>query len=410
LRALTPFGLLLLAGCMRAHAADADRSETLRRALLEHDRQALARDPDLVAAKYARMARTKFAFFRGTAWLRPPEPSRFATPAASQVAVIGDPHPENVGTYLAGGVRAIDFNDFDLAGYGSFVQDLRRLAVGLWVIADMADLKHKQRVRLVEDMVAGYLAELDGLAQGKPPLALRADTLSGNLEEVLAPPDSEARELPASKEDQALAAAVLAAYPKTLVGGAPPPEQLRLKSLARRHAGISSFAVLRLQAVVEGPTPAPGDDWTLELKESGGPAAQIVSIQRQFQERPDLDPLLGWAAVGGREFRVRQVLPGQRRLDAERLAKQVKSPAWAKRDLKNLGYALGRLLARGHAQARARDGKPGLAAIRAATANGDELRAETVAFAEKQALLNTDDFHRFQQLLSSRGPLLGWTK
>src|SRR4051812_32828283 len=306
---------------------DPDRTEELRRALLDHDRQALARDQALVAAKYARMARTKFAFFRGTGWLWPPEPSRFATPAASQVAVIGDPHPENVGTFLLGSVRALEFNDFDLAGYGRFVDDLRRLAVGLWVVADMADLKHKQRVRLVEDLVEGYVAELDGLAHGKPPLALRADGLTGELEEILASPDTEAKELPASKEDEALARAVLAAYPKTLLAERP-ATQFRLKALTRRHAGISSFAVLRLQAIVEGPTAAPADDWTLEIKESVGSAAQIVTIQRQFQERPDLDPLLGWAAVNGREFRVRQLLPGQRRLDAERLAKQVKSPSW----------------------------------------------------------------------------------
>jgi hypothetical protein len=389
----------------RAAAPDADRSEALRRAMLEHDRAALARDPELVAAKYTRMAKTKFAFFRGTAWLWPAEPSRFATGAAAQVAVNGDPHPENVGTRLTGTVRAVEFNDFDLAGYGSFVEDLRRLAVGLWVVADMADLKHKQRVKLVEDMVGGYLAELDSLAQGKPPLALRADVLSGDLEQVLAPADSEAKDLPASREDEALARKVLAEYPRTLVTQRP-ASQFKLKALSRRHAGVSSFTVLRLQATVEGPSPAAGDDWILEIKESVGPAAAIVAIQRQFQERPDVDPLLGWAAVGSREFRVRQLLPDQRRLDAERLAKEVKSPAWAKRDLKNLGHMLGRLLARGHATAKGRDGKPGLAAIRAAIGNGDDLRAETVTYAEKRALLNTDDFHRFQQLVS-RGSLLG---
>jgi hypothetical protein len=403
------FLLLLVAGCARAQAVEMDGAETLRRALLEHEGPALARDPDLVAAKFARMARTKFAFFRGTAWLQPAEPSRFATPAASQVAVIGDPHPENVGTFLSGGARAIDFNDFDLAGYGPFVEDLRRLAVGLWIVADMADLKHKQRVRLVEDLVGGYLAELEGLSQGQPPLALRADALSGDVEEILAPPDSEAREAPASQEDQALARAVLAAYPRTLLQERP-AAMFHLKALARRHAGVSSFPVLRLQATVEGPTAAATDDWILEIKESVRPAAPIVTIQRQFQERPDLDPLLGWAAVGGREFRVRQVLPGQRRLDAERLAKQVKSPRWGKGDLKDLGHALGRLLARGHALARGRDGKPGRIALAAAIRDGEALRAETVAFAEKHAGLNTEDFHLFQHLLASRGALLGWTK
>jgi len=379
-----------------------ERVESLRRALLERDRPYLARDSALVAAKYGRMARTKFAFFRATAWRAARDPSRFA----AQVAVIGDPHPENVGTFLdARGVRAVEFNDFDLAGYGSNADDLRRLAVGLWIVADMADLKHKQRVRVVDELVAGYLSEVGGLAQGKPPVALRADALSGDLEEILAAPDSDSKDVSASKEETALATAILAAYPKTLVR--PARGSFALKSLARRQTGVSSYPVLRLCAVVEGPTSSAADDWTLELKESvGQPASTLVTIQRQFQETPDLDPLLGWAAVGGREFRVRQLLPGQRRLNAERLAKQVKSPRWGKGDLKDLAHALGRLLARGHARALGRDGKPGLAAITAVI--GEGLRQETAAYAEKQAAVNTEEFHLFQRLLEEKGPLLGW--
>jgi hypothetical protein len=385
-----------------------DQAESMRRAMVEREQPLLSRDPELVAAKWARMARTKFAFFRGTAWRSPRAPSRAVTPAAAQVAVIGDPHPENVGTFLDGkGVRAVEFNDFDLAGHGSYVEDLRRLALGLWIVADMADLKHKQRIKVVQDLAGGYLAELAGLSQGKPPLALRADALSGELDEILSSPDAEGKDAPASKDEEALARAVLAAYPKTLYR--PVKGAFALKSLTRRQSGVSSFPVLRLIAVVEGPTAAPSDDWTLELKESvGEPAAQVVAIQRQFQERPDLDPLLGWATAGAREFRVRQFLPGQRRLDAERLAKQVKSPRWGKGDLKDLAHALGRLLARGHARALGRDGQPGLAAIAAAAGDGEVLRAETVAYAEKQAAVNTEEFHLFQKLREEKGPLLGW--
>ena len=387
-----------------------DQAESLRRALVDHERAPLARDADLVAAKWARMARTKFAFFRGTAWRAPRPPSQAMNPAAAQVAVIGDPHPENVGTFLdARGVRAVEFNDFDLAGYGSYVEDLRRLALGLWIVADMADLKHKQRLKVVDELVGGYLAEVSGLSQGKPPIALRADALSGELEEILSSPDADGRDAPASKEEEALVRAVLAAYPKSLLR--PVQGSFALKSLARRQAGVSSFPVLRFHAVVEGPTPAAADDWVLELKESlGQPAALLVAIQRQFQERPDLDPLLGWASAGGREFRVRQFLPGARRLDAERLAKQVKSPRWGKGDLKDLAHALGRLLARGHARAPGRDGTPGLAALVAAVGDGQALRAETAGYAEKQAEVNSEEFHLFQKLLEEKGALLGWKK
>src|SRR5439155_23890376 len=140
-----------------------------------------------------------------------------------------------------------------------------------------------------------------------------------------------------------------------------------IKKVVHKHSGVSSFPVLRLQVQLEGPTPAPSDDWTVEIKEAvAGPAAAQVDIQRQFQEFPDDDPLLGWAVVEGRQFRVRRVSPAQRRLDVERIVRLVKSPRWSKRDLKDFAFDLGRLLARGHCRARGRDGQPGLGAIAAA--------------------------------------------
>jgi hypothetical protein len=378
--------------------------------ILEHDRGALARDPTLVAGKYARMARNTFAFYRGTAWLLPREPSRFAN---VEVAVVGDPHPENVGTFVtAAGLRVVDFNDFDLAGYDSFGEDLRRLAVGIWIVADMGGLGHKQRVRAVSELVDGYVAEAQGLARGAPPVALREDAFAGDLEDILVKADdpAEAKDAPASAEETKLAAALLAAYPKTIHRAEEyRPAMFAAKRVSKQNAGVASFPVLRLRVLVEGPSPAAGDDWLLELKESvGRPAALLVALQRQLQEFPDDDPLLGWAASGGREFRVRQVSAAQRRLDAERIAKQVKSPRWSKRNLKDFGANLGRLLARGHCRASGRDGRPGLPAVAAAVGDGKGLREETVAFAERHAQMADSDRKVFRALIEERGPLLGW--
>jgi hypothetical protein len=411
---------LLLAGCARTSAAPAaeTRAEWLRRALVEHERPALARDPALVSAKFARMAHDTFAFFRGTPWLVPPEPSHFTSPASLQVAVMGDPHPENVGTFQppdAGGARVIDFNDFDLAGHGSYVDDLRRLALGFWIISDMADLKHKQRRRVVDELVDGYTGQIRELTAGRAAVSLRPGSFSGDIDEILTPPDAErasaGRETAASTEESALARALLQRYPATLYRPAAyKPAMFAVKSVVRLAAGISSFPTLRLRARVEGPTPSPDDDWILELKESSErPAAEVVALQRQFQEFPDDDPLLGWAQSDGRQFRVRQIGPAHRRLDAERIAKQVKSPQWKKSDLKDLARDLGRLLARGHARARGRDGQPGLAAIAAAIGDGPGLRDETAAFAERRAALTEGDLRLFRRLLSDSGPTLGWS-
>jgi hypothetical protein len=398
--------LVLLATLTTAPTPDPD--EALRRAFLAHDVELLGRDATLVSGKYARMAHSKFAYFRGTAWRTPREPSHFLTPAAAQLAVLGDPHVENVGLFGPRGKRRAELIDFDLAGYGSYIDDLRRLSLSLWIIADMADLKHKQRPRVVEEVVSGYLEEVHALSRAEPPAPIDETTLPQDLDDVFGPPpDDETRELPASPADEALAREALRLAPATMQP-APPASALAVKRVTRRQAGVSSFPLLRLHVVVEGPTPSPGDDWTLELKQSARPAAPIIAIQRQYQDPAAPDRLLGWARTDGRELRVRRIFPDQRRLDAEKMAKQVKSPRWAKRDLKTLAGALGRLLARGHARALGRDGHPGLSALNAAITSDEGLRQETIAVVEKQGAASVDDYHRFQHLLRTQGPLLGW--
>jgi hypothetical protein len=405
---------LLIGLALTPSSPSESAAEALRAAVLGREREALAREPAVVAAKLARMARTPFAFFRGTAWRMVRDPSRCATPASSQVAVVGDPHPENVGTYPApGGGRIIDFNDFDLAGWGSYVDDLRRLTLGLALIADMAELRPKQRARVVEAAVDGYLTEVAALAAGHPPLALREEELAGDLEEVLAAPDEEAaagKQSPATAEETALARTLLTRYPASLLApGRYPARAFTPKSVYRLHAGVASFSNLRLRVLVEGPTSSPDDDWWLELKEAPlTPAAVQVQIQRQFQERPDDDPLLGWATAGDRQFRIRQITSAQRRLDADRLAKRVRSPAWKRSDLRDLAGLLGQLLARGHCRSQASGGKPGLPAIVAAVGDGRCLREEIAAYVERQTAAVENEWRTLRQLLADRGPLLGW--
>jgi hypothetical protein len=363
------------------------------------------------------MARDTFSFFRATGWLLPRAPSRHVTAQTERLAIVGDPHPENVGTFLTPrGERVIDFNDFDLAGYGRYVDDLRRLALGLWIVGDMADLGRKQRGRVVRDVVGGYAAELNALARGAPAVALRAETaFGGDLEAILVRPEPREEEpdeeAPATAEEAALVRALLAVYPATLVAPAAHPRgAFAPKRIARRSLGVTSFPTLRFRVTVEGPTEAAEDDWTLELKESRGtPAAQIVAIQRQMQEHPDDDPLLGFAAAGGREFRVRRASAEQRRLDARQLVKLVKSPRWKGRELGALGQDLGRLLARGHARARDEAGRPGLAALVAAVGDGRALREETADYVAREAARTEVDLDHFRALLETRGAVLTGT-
>jgi uncharacterized protein (DUF2252 family) len=131
--------------------------ESLRRALLARFDRELLQNPTAVAEKLRRMAKGNFGFFRGSLGLYPAAPSRFPRPAAAvATAVIGDPHPENIGTFVTSdGQTVVDFNDFDQAGFGWFVEDLRRLALGLYIAGDAADVAKKQRARQVQAAVEG---------------------------------------------------------------------------------------------------------------------------------------------------------------------------------------------------------------------------------------------------------------
>jgi hypothetical protein len=404
--------LALAAGCGASRRTS--RADWLAREILARHADLLERDPNAVAEKLARMAGNRFDYFRGSAELLPPSPSRFTAGTAAEVAVLGDPHPENIGTYPLPGAVALDFNDFDLAGHGPYAADLQRLALGLWVAGDMAGLGKKQRIRLVEALAAGYLEQIRALDQGRPPFALRADTaFDGGLDDILASPDTldEGGGAEVSGAERTALATALLEYRRSLVDPAlAPPATLAVKRAVRARAGISSFPLLRYRVQVEGPGPAPDDDWTLELKESRGrDAAAVVELQRQMQERPDLDPHLGWTSVAGRGMRVRRLGPQHRRLSVERLVAAVKGPRWGKKDLRTFARDCGRLLARAHGRPPTSSGQPGAHAIARSAGDGRGLTYETLQVTERAAEVLEADRQHLRVLIKERGPLLGWT-
>ncbi|HEX2660276.1 MAG TPA: DUF2252 family protein [Polyangia bacterium] len=399
-------------GKSAAGAPSESRSDWLRRALLDRERALLDRDASLVAGKFAKMAKTPFAFFRGTPWMAMQQPSPFQTAAASQVAVMGDPHPENVGIVAgAQGVRQLEFNDFDLADFGSYLDDLRRLASGFWIVTEMGKLKAKKQAEVIEEVVDGYVAEVQALSRGERPSPLTVDTLGDILPAILNEADEplDAKD-PGSKADQALVREILKGYATSLRQGAgAAKDMVTIKRLARRHAGVSSYPLLRFRVLVEGPSAGAPDEWVLEIKESkGAPATRVIAIQKQFRAGVPADAFLGWASVGGQEFRVRRVESDERRISAEQLAKRIKKDDLRKRDLKTLASALGRLLARGHCQALDRNGKPGLRAIADALGAKGDLKEEVVGYAERMGAQVLQDYDLFRGLLASQGATLGW--
>lgn len=319
--------------------ACAPDDEVARRSWLQHtltlDNQPFTeRSPELVAGKFAVMGERLYPYFRGTA----PQfardalqagapgfvPTAYGSESTRDVALVGDPHPENIGTFrTSDGTVTVDFNDFDAATYGPYWLDVRRLALGFWIAAEQirADQPSDSRGRLTEAdrdalpiaIARAYADQVAALAQDRDagPVLTAGNDYGVALTELIdgAIADGEEREklleytrieeagrvmffgeieparvveiggreqlvfedstrdVPA--RDRARIESLLEAYVPTLVDPSiAEGDAVTLKGLSRRFgAGVSSYPNLRWYALLEGPTTDLDDDVLLEIKQ-----------------------------------------------------------------------------------------------------------------------------------------------
>ncbi|MCW5804681.1 MAG: DUF2252 family protein [Deltaproteobacteria bacterium] len=415
--------LVLLAaagGC--AGGTEPSRTQRVIAILADDNYVWAQREPELVARKLVKMQRGVFPWLRGTPavyWRDATDPgvrapTAFGDVASSRVLLVGDPHPENIGTFrAASGELYFHWNDFDGAGYGPYGIDVRRLAAGMILATGATDAEAGE---LAREVGAGYAAEIARLAAGGAlePLAAGVDALLdgelakarrngdrgdpldkvapvdggarsvafGDLEAVAGDGVIEDRQLPAGVDGVAAIDAAIAAWNHPELGAT----KLRLRKIG---AGVSSYAALRYFAILEGPTPSPADDRIIELKETrdgvivrgqprlaaaewDSPGARAVDAQHRLHGRADGDPLLGSARAGGLSLKIRDRAAYQRGLDAEDLAELP-----ADRRLV-LARRFGALLASAHGNARTADGIPGHAAIAPLLAGREASFAEEI--------------------------------
>lgn len=330
---------LLLAGACQAPSDELARSQWLHQTLILDTQVFLEREPEQAAGKLAKMGEKIYPFFRGTAAqyardvMQPGSPgywpSAYETAETSDVALVGDPHPENLGTFAraADGEISVEFNDFDAATFGPYGFDLRRLALGYWIATEQirrqqAELEvtdpsrmlgEEHRLATARVVVRGYAEEIAGVAanprQGAPMLADAAGAVLAELVERAADDgvareeladytrmddddqrgmflgDVEARRLlvygehaqrvyedtlvPLDERQAAHLRALLDGWAASLEGDtARAGATWRLQASARRlGAGVASYPVLRYYALLEGPTDSLDDDVLLEVKQ-----------------------------------------------------------------------------------------------------------------------------------------------
>jgi uncharacterized protein (DUF2252 family) len=338
-------GVILVVGGVSCAEPESARAKWLRHTVVLDNQPFLEREPDLVAGKFALMGEDLYPFFRGTAAqytrdaMTPGSPgyasTRYGSAESRDVALVGDPHPENIGAYrTGGGVVTIDFNDFDAATYGPYTLDLRRLVLGFWIAGTDAQRRTRpdgagtiteaDRIAMVEAMVAGYadevrairddldtgtvitiegtwgavldaiLVEADAEGAGRERISDYTEIVDGQRHmitgevdparvatfgpyEALVFEDSVRDVGPRTRDVLATATLeyVATVHDPTVLG-----EDLRILGMTRRYgSGVSSYPQLRYYVLLDGATPDPDDDILLEAKETVDPPV-MPGLQR----------------------------------------------------------------------------------------------------------------------------------
>ena len=459
--------------------AEFARQSWLRDALIQDNRDLLERTPDATAAKLRKMASTPYNYFRGTAaiyWRDQLEPrasrasTSHSTGASNLTLLVGDPHPENIGSFLGGDEKMhIEFNDFDASTYGPYHLDVRRLALGYYILAQASDaLRHDARA-IARAVAEGYASEITSQATGTAPTSFTwergegtvgAGVILGDLIRRAERDGDIAKELleyapltdgeramfygtleasdvegvirdqtdPLTDAEDDLIAQVIDAYFETISASTGAlTGTVRIKGASRRlGAGVSSYPVRRFYVLTEGRTDSPDDDLLLELKETLDPpplgrlvtlgvrdhasnAERVVAHQRLLQARDDQDPWLGWARIGALSFRIRHRTKYQKGVDAARIAEEVAGNDYGLDAVLALATQSGQLLAASHTRAPLANGQDALSAISTAFGpNTDAFADETADFAQSYGDRTLTDYALFQDLLDEHGFDLGY--
>jgi len=336
--------------------------------------------PRLLPAKYARMAASPFAFFRGAVGVMAADLGRLPH---SDIAVqlCGDAHVQNLGSFAAPDGRLVfDFNDFDESIRGPWEWDVKRMASSIVLAGREAGHKASgcnSAATVFLERYFQFAAEFASesllvAARHQIHRELRAKPISSALRQSQrATPAEAAKKFTETDgrghirfrdgrpifwrvrgEEARTVLDSLDVYRQSLR-----PESLHLFNLFRpmdvgfKVVGTGSVGMRDYVVLMEGN--GPGDILFLQVKQEMPSAwapflpgvvyaqegRRAAEGQRAIQPLSDL--LLGWTSLGGYDFLVRQLNDHKGGIDLEKL----RGPG-----LESLAEVAGELMARGHAR------------------------------------------------------------
>jgi uncharacterized protein (DUF2252 family) len=459
-----PATLLLaaLAGCSGANP-DAGRQAWLVEQLVQDNLVWTSRDPALLAAKYQKMAADPYDFMRGSLGVFYAElqrtsevraTTRFVSRAESgAVLLVGDPHPENVGTFLPDDPGAdarseltglvLDFNDLDGAAFGPWILDLRRAAVGIGALTlglegCEADCRAEAVIALAEGYTAAVLGG-DAVSARRDAdtitLELLEDTTEDGLErkrlnDLTTLGEDGQRQLLLDEALDDAGAGLLAlgdeetAQLDRLVSGLRLPPGARILDGARRYgSGVASLPAVRYVVLYDLGDEGDLDDELIQLREVTDPptppslratlpglfdsqADRAEHAPRLLWSSPRLDPRLDALNDGVMTFKVLSYSSWFDGYNHSDIAKDWEKGKIGPADLVTLARSVGVLLGEAHLRAPTASGEDAGPTLRAELAQPG-LAEELLTDAEADLTQLQADYRHFLAALSRLGPCLG---
>jgi uncharacterized protein (DUF2252 family) len=385
-----------------------------------------ARVPRLVPLKMARMAASPFGFFRGAVPLMAADLALLPT-SGLNTQLCGDAHVRNVGAYAApDGQLVFDINDFDETIRGPWEWDVKRMATSL-VLAGREAGNSETRCR---EAVLSFMQSYRGLIVkfSKTPFLdlerfhikrdLRLAPIAAVLQKARRETPLETLEkytriprngAPAFVESQPLLVhvprrivrqvlAALQSYREVLSPSQKmlldrySPIDVVFKVVGTGSVGTRDYVVLLLGNGLTDPLflqikeepPSAYAPYVKEIENFLNEGRRVAEGQLRMQSQSD--PLLGWTAMEGRDYLVRQLSDHKACIEMEELKGQ---------GLVDYARVCGELLAKGHA----RSGSP--AALAGYLGSSNKIDKAVARFAFAYAEQTTQDHAQLRAAIRS---------
>jgi uncharacterized protein (DUF2252 family) len=354
-----------------------ERRLHVRQTLREDHRFRIHNKPEAAGDKFDKLASSALKFFRGTALLFYRDHAGMDGHLPT-VFTIGDIHPENFGVMPnEDGAPFFGVNDFDEAFFAPFSYDLKRGAVGFYIVAKQNGLKKKKRKKVVKAFVDGYLDGLESFARDDREkrhqyrLDNSPEIIHDLLEEALESRESFLEDkidlekgrflagdeiVPNSSERQRFQEIIDRYQEENDVPDTRGGHFEVLDVAIKRGSGTASLGLDRYWVLIDGRTQDHADDVILELKQERpsalhglAPRSDLVEddkqstrvVKSQHVHVMGGDKYYGEVEIDGEGFMVRERSPFKEDIDTEDLDDD---------ELEDYAAICGRTLAQAHAR------------------------------------------------------------